>query len=287
MKIVSRLAVIVITFLLVAIYNISDSNIYEATVNFKINNEIDLPIIMYHSFLKDDKAHGEFVISPEQLENDIEYIISNGYTPILVNELTAFQEGKGTLPEKPIMITFDDGYYNNYLYAFPILKKHNVKAVISPIAKYSELYSQHDENNAYYSHITWEQGREMVSSGLIEFQNHTYDLHSISNGGKGIQKRKNESDAQYKQHLYADLYKAHNMIKENLSFSPTALTLPFGATCKEADSVIEEMGYKVTFSSVEGVNAIYKGCDLHFLKRYNRPHGKNSEEFFDKILKKQ
>lgn len=287
MKAIRRIAIIATTFLLVVIYNIADKNIYEATVEYKSASEVNLPIIMYHSFLKDENSHGEFVISPQQFENDVEYIISKGYTPILVNELISFQEGKGALPEKPIMITFDDGYYNNYLYAFPILKKYNIKAVISPIAKYSELYSQHDENNAYYSHITWEQGREMIASNLIEFQNHTYDRHSISNGGKGIQKRNNESEAQYKQHLYADLYKAHNLMKENFGFSPTALTLPFGATCKDADGVIAEMGYNVTFSSVEGVNSVYKGCDLHFLKRYNRPHGKSAEEFFDKIFANQ
>lgn len=285
MKIVSRLLIITFTSIIVLVYNLSGINTYEETLNNELNNKIELPIIMYHAFLKDTNSHGKFVISPIQFEHDIKYIIEKGYEPILVNDLIAYTKGEKQLPEKPIMITIDDGYYNNYIYAFPILKKYNVKAIISPIMKYSELYSQHDENNAYYSHITWEQGREMINSNLIEFQNHTYDLHSMDNGRKGIQKKSEESIENYQKMLYADLYKAHNLIKENFTFVPCAITFPFGFYSSEADEVIKELGYKVSFSSKEGLNLISPASSLNMLKRYNRPHGKSSAEFFANILK--
>ena len=239
---------------------------------------------MYHSFLKDENSHGKFVISPSQFEDDIKYILGKGYEPVLVNDLIEYVNGNKKLPKKPIMITIDDGYYNNYLYAYPILKKHNAKAVISTIAKYSELYSEHDENNAYYSHITWEQGREMLSSGLIEFQNHTYDLHSITNERKGIKKIKRESRESYEKFLYADLYKAHNLIEKNFGSTPVAIAYPFGLYSNEANKVIEQLGYTVSFSSTEGINTISKGKSLHMLKRYNRPSGKTSADFFENIL---
>lgn len=283
MKIISRLVVIAFTVMIVGIYNLVGIDVYEETINTGIDSEIKLPIIMYHSFLKDSSMHGEYVISPEQFEEDIKYIIDKGYETIFIKDLIEFTEGKKQLPSKPIMITIDDGYYNNYLYAFPILKKYNAKAVISPIMKYSELYSEHDENNAYYSHITWEQGKEMVNSGLIEFQNHTYDLHSLS-GRKGIQIRNGESVENYQKILYADLYKAHHLIEENFDVAPRAIVFPFGYYSKEADKVIEELRYKVSLSSKEGVNFISPTSSLYNLKRYNRAHKLNSNKFFTNIL---
>ena len=70
---------------------------------------------------------------------DIKYILSKGYEPIFIEDLINHLDGKYNLPKKPIMITIDDGYYNNYLYAFPIIKKYNVKTIISLICKYSQL----------------------------------------------------------------------------------------------------------------------------------------------------
>lgn len=284
MKILSRLIVISFTVLVVVVYNFVVTP-YEDAINSDLCNKTELPIIMYHSFLKDPNSHGKFVISPEQFEKDIICVLEKGYTPISVKELLLYSEGKGSLPEKPIMITIDDGYYNNYLYAFPIIKKHGVKVIIAPIAKYSELYSAHDENNAYYSHITWQQGREMIDSGLVEFQNHTYDMHYTDNGRKGILKQKNESEENYKKILFADLYKAHNLIKENFGFTPSSIAFPFGYYSKEAEPILKELNYNISFSSTEGTNIISPGSTLHLLKRYNRPNGKTSSDFFAGILK--
>lgn len=284
MKIKNRVSILLFTAVFIFIYNIYYNSAFEDAINTHLCTEIKLPIIMYHAFLKDESTHGKYVISPEQFEKDLLYITENGYEPILINQLIDFVNGNAQLPDKPIMITIDDGYYNNYLYAFPLLKKYNVKAVISPIIKYTELYSQHDENNAYYSHITWQQGREMIASELIEFQNHTYDMHSVKDGEHGIKKRNGETVFDYQKRLHADLYKAHNMIKENFGFNPKAIVFPFGYCTNDAKKVIQQMGYDVSISSEEGINIIFQGSSMHYLKRYNRPDGISSEAFFRKIL---
>lgn len=285
MRIKSRVAILLFTFLLIFIYNSFSVSQYEQAINNKLYQNCELPIIMYHAFLKDEKMHGKFVIHPDQFDADIAYILEKGYTPILINELISFTQGNADLPDKPIIITIDDGYYNNYLYAFPILKKYGAKAVISPIVKFSEIYSEHEENNAYYSHITWEQGKEMLASNLIEFQNHTYDMHSSDSGRKGLKRKPGETVEEYQETLYDDLYKAHNTIKDNFGFIPRAIVFPFGSYCKDADKVIKEIGYSVSLSCEEGINTVTQGCDLNMLKRFNRPHGKTSEEFFSNILK--
>ena len=94
-----------------------------------------LVILMYHGFT-DGGKESDYVIDVKKLEEDILYLKENGFHFIDTSDLTKFKEKKHNLPAKCVMITFDDGYLNNYTYAFPIIKKHNVKVVISPIAYY-------------------------------------------------------------------------------------------------------------------------------------------------------
>lgn len=65
--------------------------------------------IMYHGLLKDPKYQGKYVISPDELKEDMQYLQNNGYTPVHMEEIFNWQDGKGDLPEKPILLTFDDG----------------------------------------------------------------------------------------------------------------------------------------------------------------------------------
>ena len=116
-------------------------------------DEIQLPIIMYHAILEDNKLSSKYIVSPDLLEKDLAYIRKKGYTPVFMKEVIAFAEGKGKLPKRPIVITFDDGYYNNYYYVYPLLQKYNMKAVISVVGKMS------DEFNTRSSVFTSDVGR--------------------------------------------------------------------------------------------------------------------------------
>jgi hypothetical protein len=92
---------------------------------------VPLPILMYHSVLKDPQRSGSYIITPAQFEKDMLYLNEHGYTTVLPSDLLRYAKGEGELPEKPVMITFDDGYYNNLVYVLPILKRLQLKAVIS------------------------------------------------------------------------------------------------------------------------------------------------------------
>lgn len=84
-------------------------------------DSVKLPVIMYHSLLKDEKLQNDYTVSPTLFENDLKYLAENGYTTVVVKDLTDYVYGKKSLSEKCIMLTFDDGYYNNYYYALPLL----------------------------------------------------------------------------------------------------------------------------------------------------------------------
>lgn len=112
---------------------------------------VQVPIIMYHGLLKETKRTGAYVVTPETFEKDLQYLKEKGYTTIVMQDLLDYVGKNQPLPEKPIMLTFDDGYYNNYLYAFPLLKQYGCKMVLSPIGRYTDEYSQVEDTHANYS----------------------------------------------------------------------------------------------------------------------------------------
>ncbi len=269
---------------IIALFVFASGMLISADSQTNDENKIALPIIMYHHISKKQSALGDYVVSPEQFENDILYFQKLGYTSISVDELIKFSEGKFTMPEKPIMITFDDGYLSFYEYAFPILKKYNVKAVLSIIGRYTDLYSECDDRNVNYAHVTWDNVKELAKSGLVEIENHTYDLHTL-NERKGSTIKAGESEDCYKQMLSSDIKTLQEKIKSATGKTPLAFTYPFGRMCKQSYQIISDMGFKVSFGCEEKVNYLDKENPyLYKLRRFNRASGKSSYYFFKNIL---
>ncbi|MBQ2881871.1 MAG: polysaccharide deacetylase family protein [Clostridia bacterium] len=245
-----------------------------------------MPVIMYHSILKDSSLQGRYVVSPLQLENDLKYLSENGYTAITVADLLAYVDEGIPLPEKPVMLTFDDGYYNNYLYAFPLMRKYGFKMVLSVIGKFSDDFSNTSDENAYYSHCTWDQLREMELSGYVEVQNHSFDMHSTDKGRNGTKKNSWESVENYKEILSRDILKCQNYLVEQSGITPTAFTYPFGAISSESVSILKELGFKASFSCENKMNLITRDPECLFgINRFIRPSGEASETYFESTVK--
>lgn len=248
-----------------------------------------LPILMYHSLLKDPAMENSYVISPRLFEKDLKYLKEHGYTSILMSDLIAYVEKGTPLPEKPVLITFDDGYYNNYLYAFPLLKKYQMKAVISIIGKETDKDTRNGGGHAYYSSLTWEQVQEMTASGLVEIQNHSYSCHKSAGGRTGVKRKSGESAREYSAFLKKDLSKLQRKIEDATGAAPSTFTYPFGAVSKSSLKTIKELGFKASLGCEEGINTITKGdpdC-LYFLKRFLRTPEKSSKDFFQSLGKKR
>ena len=141
-----------------------------------------LPILMYHDVTDGPTSDNPMVVTTEKLEGDLCWLKENGYHTILPRELTAGEP----LPEKPVMITFDDGYVSNYRLLFPLLQKYQMKAAICLIVSLT------DEDPEGHGHLTWDMCREMQASGLVEIASHTYALHNLEQNGdfcQGSQRR--------------------------------------------------------------------------------------------------
>lgn len=249
-----------------------------------VTDAVSLPVIMYHHVLENGKF-GDYVISTQELESDLNYIREKGYETVLMQDLIDYVNGGKPLPKKPILITFDDGYESNYRYAFPLLKKYQMKAVISVIGYWSELYSTETHKHINYSHLTWEELKELQDSGIVEIQNHTYNLHSLENR-KGTQKQKGETFEHYSDLLKQDLGKNQELLYKATGVWPNTFTYPFGYVSKESFAIIKEMGFRASLSCQEGMNHITHDPEcLYMLKRYNRRHGAGTQAFFEKLTK--
>lgn len=245
---------------------------------------VEVPIVMYHSVLRDEARHGQYVISPDELESDFTWLKAHGYTPVLIQDLIAYTHG-GSLPEKPIVLTFDDGYYNNYVYAYPLAQRLGCKFVLSVIGYWADHYTDTGEENAYYSHATWGRLTEMVDSGLVELQNHSYNLHTTDGARFGAKRIPGEDAASYAQMLRADLGKTQAAVEAHTGKAPTAFTYPFGAYNESTAQIVRDMGFACTLTCAEKVNVLTREPESLFgLGRFLRPSGVDSETFFTETM---
>ncbi len=246
---------------------------------------VSLPIIMYHGILQDTQRQGKYVISPALLESDMKYLRENGYTPVFMAQVIDYVKNGTPLPEKPIILSFDDGYYNNYAYAFPLAKQYHMKIIIAPIAKQTEAYSSAGEENANYGHITWDNMKEMTDSGYVEIQNHTYDLHKSSQTQVGVRKAKGETEADYRTRITQDIQKAQTLIEAHTGTAPTTFVYPFGAFSRTTEEYILSMGFQAAFTCESRTNILTRDPQcLYSLGRYLRTNETDSAAFFQKIL---
>ncbi len=246
-----------------------------------------LPIVMYHQVSKNPSRAGDYCVTLDELESDFRYIKECGYTAITTAQLLDAVDRKSGLPEKPIIITFDDGFESVFQYVQPLLKQYGLCAVVSVVGAYTDRYSKLDDHSVNYAYLTWEEVGQLSEEGTVEIQNHSYDLHKINNcGHKGAKKRSGESEKEYRAFLQTDLQKMQELCEKNAKIKPTAFTYPFGCYSKESKEIIREMGFRAAFVCEEKVNYVdYENTDwLYHLCRYNRPHGVSTPLFFSRLF---
>ena len=254
------------------------------SVSAQPTKQAALPVIMYHAVMKDESRRSEYVLTPSQLEEVFMYIKQCGYTAVSVKQLCEFVENNVPLPEKSLLITFDDGYYNNYCYAYPLLEEHEMNAVISVIGVYTERESEEDFQSPAYSNLKWEQIREMSSSEYIEIGNHTYDMHDYSRYF-GVSCPEGASEEEHESFLRSDIALLQERLTTECGEEPYIFAYPFGRYDEQSREVINSLGFKCTLSCEEGINYISYGGELEMLKRYNRSGNLSTEEFFAQIFK--
>lgn len=243
-----------------------------------------VPILMYHEVKP--KKSGKDAIQPWELENDLNWLRENGYTTVTMADLIAYVDEGAPLPEKPVVLSFDDGYYNNYVYALPLLRQYDAKIVLSVLGKNTDDFSEYPSESIDYAHMTWDQLAEMRDSGLVELQNHTYDLHAHTKQRIGCTQSGGESDAAYETLLTEDLTQLQEEMQTHLDITPDTFAYPYGKYGDNTDTVLKKLGFRATLTCDYGVNLITRDPEcLYRLKRVARPHGQTIEQVLDGAYK--
>jgi len=216
---------------------------------------------MYHHVTPNE---GDMItVTPEAFEAHLRSIKEGGYRTLRLDELRGFIEGSFQCDEKAVVITFDDGYLDNFIYAFPLLKKYNQRAVIfavtgwldeasaspideSGIKAFMKKTPNHRETTALidkgrYSEVimNWNMARAMKKSGLIEFASHTVSHIECNNLPDEI--------------LVRELKNSTKRLAEELRESCVDICWPRGRFNERAVKIAGELGYKGCFTTNHGV----------------------------------
>ena len=245
----------------------------------KNDGRIQIPIVMYHSVTKTGKSN--YIIPPDLLEKDFAYIVSHGYTAVFVRDVVNFVNGKTKLPKKSIVISFDDGFYNNLYYAVPLLEKYGLKATINVVGSYVDAEKGKTKRSCSYSYLNEKELAAVAKSGAVEIGNHSYAMHSLS-GRRGVMRKKSETEKQYETALKEDADKCKRLIKRVCGTDVKVFAYPYGSSSTSTERILRSLGYQAILTCAEGVNRLKKGDTdrLYKLKRINRAAKYSTRTYF-------
>lgn len=250
---------------------------------FKSRAKVRLPMLTYHEISEDPALWNDFVVSPEKLRGDLEALLDSGFTPIHFSDLLAFMDGYAELPDRPVIISFDDGYKGNYDYAFKLAREIDIKFTVALVGITVGDIWQTDSSEFSFSHLTEENIKEMHRSGLVEFNNHTFDLHKNTGtySGSGINRFQDEAEEAYIIRLREDIQKNSDYIYSLLGLKPEVFVYPMGYHSSIAEELLKEMGFRATLVTSGGTNLLDDGTSL--MKRINASYAMSSGELLEAL----
>ncbi|MGI5936172.1 MAG: polysaccharide deacetylase family protein [Oscillospiraceae bacterium] len=247
-----------------------------------------VPILLYHHIAR--KGDGKAIISRKLFEEQIRTLHNAGYTTVTILDLIEYVEKGREFPEKPVVITFDDGYLSNYEIAYPILKKYNMKATIFVIGVSMGKSTYKDTGIPIYPHFSEAQAAEMVSSGLISIQSHSYDMHQYPDYEESAVREnvlipEGEKEEEYIEHFRRDLELSRAQIEAATGEPVYVFSFPHGDFETLSGVLLREAGFRATVTTVPKSNTIIKCLpqSLYELGRFNVTEDISPEELLAMI----
>lgn len=224
----------------------------------------DVPVLMWHNLA--EESSGDMTISVDTFRAQIEALHEAGFKTVSLQQLYDYVHFGTEFPEKPIVLTFDDGYFSNYEYAFPILQEYDMQATIFAIGVSVGKDTYKDTDHAMTPHFGADEAREMVDSGLISVQSHTFDMHQwppFEDGNAQVRETllpfDGEADADYEAAVEADFAESRELLESITGQPVNALAFPEGAYVTLTQDALRSAGAELTFTTVRAVNTVVKG----------------------------
>ncbi len=223
---------------------------------------MESPKILVLNYHQVQNKNTSLSVSLEEFDTQMKYLKDSGCVTITPDELYAGLNGDIDLPAKPVLITFDDGYLDNYTNAFPILKKYGMHATIFVIPAFTGVYP---------NYMTWDQLKEMEQNGI------TIESHTLTHP-----KLEELPDDE----IRTELLNSKNMLEENLGHPIEFLAYPTGTYNLHIAGIAQDLGYKGAFTIKYGI--VDSGSNLFALERVPIFHSPvTMKEFFERIAWRQ
>ena len=247
-----------------------------------------LPVLMYHHF--DDTSKDGTVVTPGRFREQMTALREAGYEAVTVPQVIAFVREGTPLPDKPVLITMDDGYGSNLTVAAPILEETGMRATIFSIGiNEGEEYYAHSGEPMWQHRFAFEEAAPWVEKGIIDVQSHTFDMHQLESygysGRDGVRRMRGESPEDYRQALLDDAAAFRERRGDRVATELLALAYPFGYYDLEADRIMGEAGYQLTVTIDERINRLRTGDEecLRMLGRFNVTDHTSGEALVDRL----
>lgn len=216
----------------------------------------EVAVLMYHDVEPD--SQNSITVSPERLDQDLALLQQRGFHIIPVSEMAAFMEHSADVPEKAVVLTFDDGYEGVYRYALPVLKKHRAPVTIFLIGSYVGKQP---------GYLTWPEVRQLEASGLVTVGGHTYNQHvpepaqtpkmmkpatitRIFDSRTG----RLETDQEYEARMLNDSKLFQDTLQSELGHTTPYFAYPYGAYNTTMIRILRQTGFRYLFTTNKGVN---------------------------------
>ena len=230
--------------------------------------------LVYHDIpetavVNDDISRKDFL---EQLE----YLRSHGFTFVSPAQILAAKEGKAKLPDKAVLLTFDDSYVSFYTFVFPALKRFGAHAILSVVPSWIEYPGTMEYKDKRF--MNWREIREVADSGLVTIASHSWGLHRMvqSNPVGNMEPAPStfaylpalgryETDEEFRERIRSDLARSIEILTVRLGKRPRILTWPYGAFTGIGIEEAKKLGFDMTLTLEDGYSRL---SSLDRLNRY-------------------
>ncbi len=209
-------------------------------------HKVHVPILIYHSVepLGPDagKMMKQFTVTPDQFEKQLAYLHDNGYAVVsLESVVKAIRDASGTVPEKSVVLTFDDGWENQFTYAYPLLQKYNDTATFFVFTN-----GMMSKNKGF---MTWDQVRELNNAGM------SVESHSVSHPYLFAITDPTQ--------LAKEIAGSKEIIEKHVSTTVDLFAYPFGKWTDQDIAELQSTGYLAARTDVGGASTTFTNADLY------------------------
>lgn len=231
----------------------------------------ELTILSYHEVAEPGEALVPlYAVTPTDFVRQMDWLRNHGYRFVSVSDVLAARAGARPLPERAVLVTFDDGYRSVYVHAWPVLKLFRIPAVVNVVGSWLEEKDTIDFDGRRLPRsvvLSRAELREMVESGLVEVGSHSFDLHRGIPGnpqgnlqpaattrrflpGSG----RYEDEAAYRRRVKEDLERSSAVVRRHAGRAPRVVAWPYGRYNATTRELAERLGMTVGLTLDDGAN---------------------------------